>query len=88
MQDFENAKTGDIFACGSTHAAPIAKWMARGDSAHWIGLVWVLQCPIDCVGDASLEENIHVAGSHILKIGDICADSTATMSRIAEQMVR
>jgi len=57
----ESPKFGDVCACSTTAADWIPKWMARGDLAHRIDLVGILQCPIDCGGNASLVENIHVA---------------------------
>ena len=50
-------KFGDVCACSTTATSSIAKWIARGDLAHWIGLVPALQCPVDCGGNGSLVEN-------------------------------
>ena len=54
-------KLGDISDCEASAMGCMARWMARGDLAHRIDLVGILQCPIDCGGNASLVENIHVA---------------------------
>ena len=32
LQDFENAKIGDRFACGAPTMSSMAKWITRGDS--------------------------------------------------------
>ena len=37
VRDFKNAKTVDVYACGTTTTEHIGKWMSRGDSAHRIG---------------------------------------------------
>ena len=38
LRDFENAKTVDVYACGTTTTERIAKRIARGDSGHRVGL--------------------------------------------------
>ena len=43
-------KFGDVCACGTRATGPIAKWIAREDLAHCIGLVKAFQCPVEFVG--------------------------------------
>ena len=52
----EIAKIGDVCACSTAATGQITKWMARGDSAHRIGVVSDSLYPADDSGSISMEE--------------------------------
>jgi len=41
-RNFSPSEIGNVFACTSTTASPMDKWMPQADSAHQIGLKTIL----------------------------------------------
>jgi len=88
VRDFENAKTMDVYACRTTTTDPIAKRMARGDSAHRVGLgrcTWDdwAQCGHVKEGATTVVRDFENA-----KTMDIYACGTTTTEHIGKRMAR
>ena len=84
----EILKIGNVCACPTRSTERMAKWMAPRDSAGQIDLIHNSQCVVDCSVSTSRVGNAPCAQFQIQKIGEVCACSTATSSRIAKWMAR